>query len=114
MNEETRKRIDEDWKTQVEKEKKEAADSKKTYFEPSFKLFISSISMQTMIAMGKLENPVTQKLEKNMEQARYLIDTLAILQEKTKGNLTEEEDSLLKDSLFNLRMMYVEETKPKS
>ena len=65
--------------------------------------------MQAMIAAGKLENPVTRKTEKNLEQARFLIDTLEILKEKTKGNLAKEEENLLDDSLFNLRMMYVEE-----
>jgi len=56
-----------------------------------------------------LENPITKKIEKNLEQARFLIDTLAILKEKTKGNLTKEEEALLDDALFNLRLMYVEE-----
>ncbi|OPX29403.1 MAG: hypothetical protein B1H08_03905 [Candidatus Omnitrophica bacterium 4484_171] len=72
-------------------------------------MFISSLSMQAMIAMGKLQNPVTNKTEKNMGQAKYLIDTLGILKEKTKGNLDKDEESILEDSLFNLRMAYVEE-----
>ncbi|MCD6583339.1 MAG: DUF1844 domain-containing protein [Candidatus Omnitrophica bacterium] len=108
MSEENRKKVDEEWKAQVEKEKREAKAKNESYHEPTFTIFLSSISMQAMIALGKLENPVTKKLEKNMEQARFLIDTLSILKEKTKGNLTSEEEKLLEESLFNLRLMYVQ------
>ena len=65
--------------------------------------------MQAMIAVGKLENPVTRKIEKNLEQARFLIDTLGILKEKTKNNLTTDEEKLLDEALYSLRMIYVEE-----
>ncbi|MCM8773508.1 MAG: DUF1844 domain-containing protein [Candidatus Omnitrophica bacterium] len=109
MNEEVKKKVDEEWKNFVAKEKEEANKQKTPYYEADFKIFLSSLSMQAMIAMGKLENPITKTVEKNMEQARYLIDTLAIIKEKTKGNLNKEEESLLNDSLFNLRLIYVEE-----
>ena len=105
---EEKKKVDESWKNQINKEKKEAEDKNQTYHEPTFNVFISSLGMQAMIAMGKLENPISQKAEVNLEQARFLIDTLEIIKEKTKGNLTEQESGLLEDSLFNLRMMYVE------
>jgi len=107
--EEIIKKVDENWKKQVEKEKTEAKGREEAYHEPTFRIFISSLSMQAMIAMGKLQNPVTNKTEINMEQAKYLIDTLGILKEKTKGNLTKDEETMLDDSLFNLRMTYVEE-----
>lgn len=61
--------------------------------------------------MGKLINPVTKKIEKNLEQAKYSIDILEILQEKTKGNLKEEEKKYLDNVLFELRMNYLEEQK---
>ncbi len=107
--EEIKKKVDESWKNQVNKEKQQAKENQTTYHEPTFTIFISSLSMQAMIAMGKLENPITNKLEKNMEQAKYLIDTLGILKDKTKGNLTKEEEAVLEESLFNLRMLYVKE-----
>ena len=109
MEESIKKKIDEDWKKQVEKEKKEAQERNQKYHTPTFSVFLSSLSMQAMIALGRLENPITKKIEKNLEQARFLIDTLAILKEKTKGNLTKEEEDLLEEALFNLRLMYVEE-----
>lgn len=105
---EDKKKVDESWKSQIDKEKKEAQEKNQTYHEPTFNVFISSLGMQAMIAMGKLENPLNQKAEVNLEQARFLVDTLEIIKEKTKGNLTDQEASLLEDSLFNLRMMYVE------
>jgi len=61
--------------------------------------------------MGKLINPVTKKIEKNLEQAKYSINILEILQEKTKGNLKEEEKKYLDNVLFELRMNYLEELK---
>ena len=109
--EEVKKKVDDDWKAQVEKEKREAESRKEVYRQPTFTVFLSSMSMQAMIALGKLENPLTKKIEKNLEQARFLIDTLGIIKEKTKGNLTKEEEDFLEESLFNLRMLYVEEVK---
>ena len=108
MNPETKKTVDEKWKDQVAKEKQEAKSENKTYHQASFTLLVSSLAMQAMIFMGKLENPATKKIEKDLEQARFLIDTLGVLQEKTEGNLSEEEKKFLEDSLFNLRMNYVE------
>jgi len=108
MDEQERKRVDESWKNQVSKEKTEAVGKEEAFYEPSLLVFLSSLSMQAMIAMGKLENPVTGKTEKNLAHARYLIDTLHILKEKTKGNLNKEEEHFLDESLFNLRMTYVD------
>ncbi len=61
--------------------------------------------------MGKLINPLTKQVERNLEQAKYSIDILELLQEKTKGNLTEEENKYLDNVLFDLRMNYLEEQK---
>lgn len=108
MDEARKKRLDDEWKNQCDKEKEEARKSEQTYHQPTFSIFLSSLSMQAMIAMGKVENPLTKKIESNPEQARFLIDTLDIIKEKTKNNLTTEEATLLDDYLFNLRMMYIE------
>ncbi|MDD5194485.1 MAG: DUF1844 domain-containing protein [Candidatus Omnitrophica bacterium] len=109
MSDEIKKKVDDAWKEQVDKEKTQAHIQEEPYHEPTFSIFISSISMQAMIAMGKLENPITKTTEKNLEQARFLIDTLGIIKEKTKNNLTPEEGKLMDESLYSLRMIYVEE-----
>ena len=75
-------------------------------------LFFSLVAMfQTaaMQQMGKLINPVTGKIERDLEQARFSIDILGMLQEKTKGNLTDEERRFLDHVLFELRLNYVDE-----
>ncbi len=61
--------------------------------------------------MGLVENPLTKKKEKDLNQAKYLIDILSILEEKTKGNLTKDEQNYLQSLLYNLRMAYVEYSK---
>lgn len=111
MNQESNKKINQNWQDQIDKEKQEAEAKDQAYHKPTFSLFLSSIGMQAMIAMGKLENPLTKKTEPNLEQARFLIDTLGIIQEKTTGNLTSEEEKALADYLYNLRLMYIEEVK---
>jgi len=108
---EEQRKVDEQWKTQIDQEKKQADQDNAAYHEPNFKVFVSSLSMQAMIALGKIENPITKKAEANYEQARFLIDTLQVLKEKTKNNLESEEEKLLEESLFSLRMMYVEAKK---
>ena len=62
-----------------------------------------------MQQMGKVMNPITQKIERDLEQAQTSIDILAMLQEKTKGNLSDEERRFLDHVLFELRMNYVDE-----
>ncbi|MFH1218885.1 MAG: DUF1844 domain-containing protein [Candidatus Eisenbacteria bacterium] len=62
-----------------------------------------------MQQMGKIINPLTGKVDKNLEQARFSIDTLAMLRGKTQGNLSSDLEMLLDSTLLQLRMNYVEE-----
>ena len=62
-----------------------------------------------MQGMGKMKNPVTDKIERNMEQARQSIDMLDMIKEKTKGNLSSEMARLIDNSLSELRLNYVDE-----
>ncbi len=59
--------------------------------------------------MGKVMNPATQKVERNLEQAKGSIDMIGMLEEKTKGNLSENEKQMLEHTLYELRMNYVDE-----
>ena len=79
--------------------------------QPSFSMFISSLSMQALIFLGEIENPMTHKTEKNLDQARYIIDTISLLKDKTKGNLDGEEERILSEVLYDLRMAYVQAAK---
>jgi len=112
LDEESRKKTEEEWRSQVDKDKKEAEAKNTAYRQPTLAIFLSSLSMQTMIALGKLENPLAGKTEVNYDQARFLINTLEIIKEKTINNLNSQEKALLDDYLFNLRTIYVEAKKP--
>ncbi len=112
-----KKKVDEAWKEAIDKEKKEAekgggAEAAKTALpEANFSLFVSGLAMQGLMHIGELENPVTKKKEKDLKQAKYVIDTLTMLKEKTKNNLAKEEDEMLDNLLYDLRMRYVTASK---
>lgn len=62
-----------------------------------------------MMAMGKIKNPVTDKIDRNLEHAKIYIDTLDMLMVKTKGNLSEYEEKYLTETLKELKLNYVDE-----
>ena len=105
---EIKKKVDESWKENVEKEKQEPkAQGEFVPPEPDFKFFITTLTLQASIALGQMANPASGKTEKDPIQAKFLIDTLGMLQEKTKGNLTQEETDLLENLLYELRVAYL-------
>jgi hypothetical protein len=69
--------------------------------------------MNAMQAMGKLKNPLTDRIERNLEAAQISIDLLDMLHEKTRGNLSPEEDRLLVQVLQDLRLNFVHEASKK-
>jgi hypothetical protein len=117
--------IDEDWKSQVQAEKDAAA--KKAAVEPaaaepsdvahadggmnfppaSFEMLVTTLATEALVALGQMPNPLTNKAERQPEQAKYLIDTLEVLQQKTKGNLTAAEQQLIDSILHQMRMLFV-------
>jgi len=110
--EEQKKDIDESWKETVDKEKSNLEkEGKPVSPEPDFSFFITTLSLQASIDLGEVPNPVTNKKEENLVQAKFLIDTLGMLKEKTKGNLTPEEANFLENVLYELRMQYIAKTK---
>lgn len=78
---------------------------------PDFKFFITTLSLQATIFLGQIPNPATQKSEEDLPQAKFIIDTLGMLQEKTKGNLNKEESDLLESLLYELRTVYLSKNK---
>jgi hypothetical protein len=59
--------------------------------------------------MGKIQNPITKKVERDLNQAKFSIDMLEMIQQKTEGNLSQNEKKYLDHVLFELRMNYVDE-----
>lgn len=115
--------IDEDWKHEAQKEKEILAAEEETETETEnengegegrgplppgdFAALISMLMTQALFAMGFLQIKGQEKREPDLEMAKYNIDMLETLEEKTKGNLTEQEQKVLSDTLSQLRMGYV-------
>jgi len=75
--------------------------------EIDFTSFIFSLSTSVLIQLGEVKDPFTQKLVKNLPLAKQTIDLIGMLKEKTKGNLTPEEDKIIEHILYDLKMRYV-------
>ena len=75
--------------------------------EASLQIHVFHLASQVGMALGETENPLTGKREKDLRTARFLIDVIAMLEDKTRGNRTTEEDEYLTGVLTNLRMAYV-------
>ena len=71
--------------------------------------YVSILTNAGMQQMGKIMNPVTGKMEKNLEAARATIDLLSMLKEKTKGNLSSSEEKVISNALANLQLNYADE-----
>jgi hypothetical protein len=131
--------VDDDWKTRVQAEKEElkkkegeaedvgseatAATSDEATAETtpempkelppaSFVMLITTLGAQAMSALGFMPDPATGKSNPNRVMAKHFIDTIGVLEEKTKGNLTDEEKNYLDETLHQLRMAFV--TPPES
>jgi len=107
---EIKKNIDESWKEVAEKQKKALGEGKFIPPEVDFKFFITTLALQASIFLGVIANPVTNKKEEDSNQAKFIIDTLGMLKDKTKGNLNLEETDLLENVLYELRMQYISKT----
>lgn len=74
-----------------------------------FMALVYSLQMQTMIHLGKIQNPGTGEIEENLEAAQATIDMLDMLSEKTKSNLTEDESGFIKNCLSDLKLNFTSE-----
>lgn len=115
--------IDEDWKMQAQKEKEIIAAKEKQEHEEApedqtegrpeplpegdLAALISMLTTQALFSLGLLQVKGQERREPDLELARYNIDMLQTLEAKTKGNLTEDEAAVLKNTLSELRMGYV-------
>lgn len=73
-----------------------------------FSSFVLSLYSSGLVQLGKVEDPSTGKKGVHLDLAKHTIDIIAMLAEKTRGNLNEEEQNLLKALLSEIRMAYVE------
>jgi hypothetical protein len=94
-------------KPQEEVEKEPETQEEVPLPEISFSNFIFSLSTSALIHLGEVPDPVTSNTNKNLPMAKQTIDIIGLLQEKTKGNLTPDEDTLVQNILYDLRMRFV-------
>jgi hypothetical protein len=123
MPEEKKLIIDEDWKSQVEAEKRQshgqptetAGTAKRDASPPqdvrmppaSFEMLLTSLATEALIALGHMPHPLTGKTEAHRDHAKYLIDTIEVLRDKTTGNLRDDESELMETLLHQLHMAFV-------
>jgi len=123
--------VDEDWKNQARKERQQAAEKEKAEEkieekggeqekasaekqgrgplpEGNFAALVSMLVTQAFFAMGLIKPEGQEKKEPDLELARYNIDMLRTIQEKTRGNLAEEEEKVLENTLNQVQMAYVQ------
>jgi len=77
-------------------------------FEASFSVLVTSIASSAAISLGLAPNPATGKPEQDRAMAKFNIDLLAILQEKTKNNLTSDEQQLINHLVQDLKLKFIE------
>jgi len=113
--------VDEDWKQEAQKEKEilaaqEEAEKKEKQQEQqprgplpegNIAALISMLATQALFALGLLQIKGQEERKPDLELAKYNIDMLQVLEDKTKGNLTKEEEAVLANTLNELRMGYV-------
>ena len=76
----------------------------------NFSTFVASLNASVLLNLGAIEDPNTGKKTKDLPMAKQTIDILNMLEEKTSGNLSKDEENLLKNILYDLRIMFVKET----
>ena len=75
----------------------------------TFEFLVHTLFTQALMALGRIPNPITKQAQRNHATARHFIDTLAMLERKTAGNLTTEERHQLEEIQHQLRMMFLEQ-----
>ena len=77
----------------------------------TFPAFIMSLNTSVIYHLGEIPDPITGKKQTDFDLARHGIETLMLLQEKTKGNLTPDEEGMLKGILYDVKMRFVNAVK---
>ncbi len=93
----------------AEPSKSDASEEQPQFPEINFPTFVVSLNASALLHLGAIEDPNSGQKAKNLPMAKQTIDILSMLEEKTAGNLNNEEKNLLKNILYDLRLMYVKE-----
>ncbi len=90
------------------------AEEKKEELNYQFVSLVFSLQQAAMAQMGKIANPITGKMERNLAQTKATIDMLEMLKEKSKGNLADTEQKIILNTLDNLYLNYADEVEKES
>ena len=108
--------VDDDWKAEAKKEKEKLAvqESKAQgpLPDPSFTEIVNMIAMQAVVGLGGMRLPDGRTMPPDLNIAKHHIDMLEVLENKAKGNMTEDEEKLLATTLYELRLQYVQAGTP--
>ena len=94
-------------KEKEKEEKKEGQKREGPLPEITFSNFVFSLTTQALIQLGEIQDPESKQSLKNLPFAKQTIDLIGILKDKTRGNLTKEEEALIDSALYDLKMRYV-------
>jgi len=89
--------------------KPEEAQTEVPLPEVNFSTFILSLSSSVLMHLGEIPDPISKEKKKDLSLAKHTIDVMGMLQEKTEGNLTDNEKKLMDGILYDLRMRYVQQ-----
>jgi len=109
--EEDRKRPDPSGRAESEPPGSPSGEAPRAHAPIDFASYIFSFYTESLMFLGELPNPITNKTEEDLNAARDAVDLLGMLKEKTKGNLTADEDQLLDKLLFDIRMKFMAKVK---
>ena len=96
-----------------EKDKKEEEKIEKEFEEATFASIVMRMATGAYISLGLVGDPTTGKKNKDLEISKYLIDSLRVLRDKTKGNLDKQEEGYLNNIIHDLELKYVKEKESK-
>ncbi len=115
--------VDSDWKAQAQAEKAKLAEQEAKTAEAgpeavggaagglppaSFETLVSTTATQALFSMGAIPDPRTGQRMQHLDLARHHIDMLSVIEDKTKGNLSDEETKMLTQTLYELRQRYIQ------
>ena len=103
--------VDEQEAKKPEEKAEATAKEQGEAFQVDFSTFVLSLTSSAFISLGDMPDPVTGKKEVNLPAVQQTIDMLTMLRDKTKGNLTEEENKLLEQLIYELQVKYVSKVK---
>jgi hypothetical protein len=116
---EIKKKVDSEWKKKAEEDKEKLEQVKEKVAEeikasegplppPDFLQFLDGLALEAQMALGLVKHPSAPEAKKDLVAAQYVIDTIALLRDKTKGNLTADEDRVMQNLLTELRFRFVQ------